>query len=48
MLDIAVANISGRYPDKGRVVNQHCKELAYVQQGTGKIVINESGIGKIE
>ena len=40
MLDIAVATITGRYPDAGRVVNQECNELAYVQQGTGKIVIN--------
>ena len=40
MLDIAIATISGRYPDKGRVVNRECKELAYVQHGEGKIVIN--------
>lgn len=44
MLDVAIANISGRYPDKGRVVNRHCKELAYVQQGAGKIVINGNSI----
>jgi len=40
MLDLAIATISGRYPDKGRIVNQECKELAYVQEGEGKIVIN--------
>ena len=44
MLDIAVATISGRYPDKSRVVNCECKELAYVQNGEGKIVINGQDI----
>ena len=44
MLDIAIATISGRYPDSGRVVNQKCKELAYVQDGEGKIVINGKDI----
>lgn len=44
MLDIAIATISGRYPDSGFVVNQQCKELAYVQQGAGKIVIDDREI----
>ena len=44
MLDIAIATISGRYPDNGSVVNQECKELAYVQSGEGKIVINGEDI----
>lgn len=36
-LDMAIATISGRYPDNRRVVNQECKELAYVQSGEGKM-----------
>lgn len=39
MLDIAIATIAGRYPETGRVVNQECSELGYVQQGMGKIVV---------
>ena len=39
-LDFAIAKINGRYPDQGYVVNEICKELVYVAQGSGKIVIN--------
>ncbi len=35
----AVIKINGRYPEKGRVVNLECKELAYIIKGSGKIVI---------
>lgn len=41
LLDIAIAKIAGRYPDKRRVVNQQCAELAYVFEGQGKIVVND-------
>ncbi len=40
LLDGALATITGRYPNERRVVNQQCDELAYVFEGTGKIVIN--------
>ncbi len=33
---IAVAQISGRYPESGFVVNEVCKEIAYVISGNGK------------
>ncbi len=39
-LDMAIAKISGRYPDERRVLNQQCDELAYVFAGSGKLVIN--------
>src|SRR5438046_2228431 len=39
-LDMAIANITGRYPDERRVVNMQCAELAYVCDGGGKIVVN--------
>lgn len=35
----AVIELNGRYPEKGRVVNMECKELAYILEGSGKIVI---------
>jgi len=35
----AIIELNGRYPDKGRVVNLKCKELAYVVKGSGKLVV---------
>jgi mannose-6-phosphate isomerase-like protein (cupin superfamily) len=35
----AVIELSGREPDKGRVVNLQCKELVYVINGSGKVVV---------
>lgn len=35
----AVIKINGRYPQQGRVVNQKCKELAFVLKGNGKLFI---------
>ena len=35
----AVIEVRGRYPDKGRVVNLKCKELAYILEGSGKIIV---------
>lgn len=40
----AIVEIAGRYPDKGRVLNLECKELAYVIKGTGKIVIEDKEV----
>lgn len=31
--------LTGREPDKGRVVNLKCKEMTYIINGSGKIVI---------
>ncbi len=36
-LNIAVITINGRYPEKGYLVNEVCKEVAYVLSGTGVI-----------
>ncbi len=38
-IDAAIYKLSGRYPNKGRVVNTKCKELIYVTKGQGKIVV---------
>lgn len=43
-IDGAVVNINGRYPDKDRVVNLKCKELAYVLGGEGRIIIESNEI----
>lgn len=34
----AVVELNGRYPDKGRVVNLKCKEMAYIIKGSGKVI----------
>ncbi len=38
-IEMVVVAIKGRYPKSGRVVNKECKELAYIQEGSGKITI---------
>ena len=38
-INFAIAKITGRYPTAGRMTNQKCKLLAYVQEGSGKIEI---------
>ena len=51
----AVIELSGRYPEKGAVVNLKCKELAYVVRGSGSLVVegketllNEGDLALIE
>lgn len=36
-LDIAVVTVDGRYPDNGHLVNEVCKEIAYVLSGHGSV-----------
>ncbi len=40
-INVAFVEISGRYPDKGLVTNEIVKELIFVIEGNGKIVINK-------
>ena len=40
----AFVELTGREPDKGRVVNLVCKELAYIIKGSGKIVVEGSEV----
>ena len=35
----AVIELNGRYPDKGFAVNEISKEMAYVIEGSGKVVV---------
>lgn len=40
----AVVVFKGRYPEKGRVVNEKCYEIGYVIKGSGKLVIEGNEI----
>lgn len=41
-LDFAIVTISARYPNDNKyAMNAECKEIVYVQNGTGKVVVNE-------
>ncbi len=43
-IDGAIIELTGRYPDKGRVVNLKCKELVYIIKGSGQIVVGDQEI----
>lgn len=36
----AVVKLTGRYPAEGRVMNTKCKELCYVVEGSGTVVVD--------
>lgn len=38
-INVAFVEVLGRYPEEGRVTNEKCKELAYITEGSGKIVV---------
>lgn len=40
-LDIARIQIIGRYPKEGFAVNDVCKEIGYVVNGTGSVVVKD-------
>lgn len=39
-LNLAIVTLAGRYPDAKCVVNERCKELVYVQLGSGEVSVN--------
>jgi mannose-6-phosphate isomerase-like protein (cupin superfamily) len=43
-INIAVAEMTGRYPDEGYAVNQACTEMAYVLKGQGKLVLENQSV----
>ena len=43
-LDLGIAIIKGRYPEKGYCMNEISKELIYILEGTGKIITNKKEI----
>jgi len=40
----SIAEISGRYPESGFALNEKCKELVYVIEGSGFVVMDGSEI----
>lgn len=38
-INIAIADINGRYPEKRNVINKVCKEVVFVLEGSGKVGI---------
>lgn len=38
-INVAFVEVLGRYPETGRVTNEVCKEMAYIVEGKGKIVV---------
>jgi mannose-6-phosphate isomerase-like protein (cupin superfamily) len=40
MINVAIAEVTGRYPPTGSALNQVCKEVAYIHEGSGKVVVN--------
>ncbi len=43
VIDFALVKVTGRYPNQGHAINQKCKEIVYLHEGSGKVVINEKG-----
>jgi mannose-6-phosphate isomerase-like protein (cupin superfamily) len=39
-IDFAIVKISGKYPLTGSAMNLQCKELIYVHEGQGTVVVN--------
>lgn len=35
----AIVELNGRYPEKGRVINEKCSEIGFVIKGTGKLIV---------
>lgn len=41
-INFSIAKITGRYPEHGFCVNEECKELIYVMEGSGNLYIKDS------
>ncbi len=39
-LNFAVVKISGRYPEVKQAMNTTCKEIVYIQSGTGRVTVD--------
>jgi len=38
-LNIAVVTVNGRYPEKGYILNEVCKEVGYILSGSGSVSV---------
>ena len=43
-IDLGIATIMGRYPEKGYCMNLESKELVYVIEGSGEIHFNNNSV----
>lgn len=43
-ISVALIKLTGRYPSKGMVLNEKCKELAYIIKGSGKLGVENEEI----
>jgi mannose-6-phosphate isomerase-like protein (cupin superfamily) len=41
-LNFAIVKISGKYPSTGAATNLECKEIVFVHEGEGSVVVNGS------
>jgi mannose-6-phosphate isomerase-like protein (cupin superfamily) len=41
-INFTIAKVSSRYPETGLASNTLCKEIVYIQDGNGKIVVNDA------
>ena len=42
MINIAIARVTGRYPTTGYARNNKSKEIGYIFEGSGKLVVNDT------
>lgn len=47
-VDMAVIDITGRYPDRGWAVNRVVHEIVYVQRGVGSLAIKGSEVMNLQ
>lgn len=47
-IDIAAVTVNGRYPEEGYVLNEVCKEVAYVLGGSGVLVMGNEAIQDLQ
>ena len=46
-INFAIVKVSSRYPDSGYATNTISKEIVYVQEGGGKVVVGNVGFALI-
>jgi|SRR5579872_3479554 len=40
-IDFAIVHINGQYPLEKKAVNKKCKEMVYVEKGSGEVIVND-------
>jgi mannose-6-phosphate isomerase-like protein (cupin superfamily) len=47
-MDIAIVTVNGKYPEKGYVLNEISREIAYILKGGGKLVMGDGAIKDVQ